>query len=239
MTCLPSVLARGVVSRYRGLCTQAPVSVAPALFTRLPFAGDGSLITDSLPTLESARAAVPVETAAEAGLAAETHRPRRSRRRRLVEYAVLAVVWIGLGLVLSLGLVPFLLLGAPLLVLFQLASSAAAPAVVAGRRRVRTRLGGEVARRGGVGRSTDGDAAAVAAAGPLRQRQLDRAGHGCCARRWLPRHPASRPHRHHRRARRRRYVLDARPRSGHGQKRRPRSPGPPRGATQHGHVVRV
>ena len=75
---------------------------------------------DSLETLESARAAVPMETAAEAGLAAETHRPRRSRRRRLVEYAVLAVVWIGLGLVLSLGLVPFLLLGAPLLVLFQL-----------------------------------------------------------------------------------------------------------------------
>ena len=120
MTCLPSVFARGVVSRYRGLCTQAPVSVAPALFTRLPFAGDGSLIMDSLQTLESARAAVPMETAAEAGLAAETHRPRRSRRRRLVEYAVLAVVWIGLGLVLSLGLVPFLLLGAPLLVLFQL-----------------------------------------------------------------------------------------------------------------------
>jgi lysylphosphatidylglycerol synthetase-like protein (DUF2156 family) len=86
----------------------------------LLFAGDGSLIMDSLQTLENARAAVPMETGAEAGLAAEPQRPRRSRRRRLVEYGVLAVVWIGLGLVLSLGLVPFLLLGAPLLVLFQL-----------------------------------------------------------------------------------------------------------------------
>ena len=33
---------------------------------------------------------------------------------------MLAVVWVGLGLILSVGLIPFLLIGAALLVLFQL-----------------------------------------------------------------------------------------------------------------------
>ena len=36
-------------------------------------------------------------------------------------YALLAAVWVGLGVILSVGLVPFLLIGAALLVLFQLA----------------------------------------------------------------------------------------------------------------------
>jgi hypothetical protein len=44
----------------------------------------------------------------------------RGARRVVLEYAVLAVVWIGLGLILSVGVLPFLLLGVPLLVLFQL-----------------------------------------------------------------------------------------------------------------------
>ena len=44
----------------------------------------------------------------------------RGARRRVLEYAVLAVVWIGLGLILSVGVLPFLLLGVPLLVLLQL-----------------------------------------------------------------------------------------------------------------------
>ena len=53
-------------------------------------------------------------------LSAEALRPRRSARRKFAEYSVLAVVWVGLGLILSLGLIPFLLLGALLLVLFHL-----------------------------------------------------------------------------------------------------------------------
>jgi hypothetical protein len=44
----------------------------------------------------------------------------RGARRVVLEYAVLAVVWIGLGLILSVGVLPYLLLGVPLLVLFQL-----------------------------------------------------------------------------------------------------------------------
>jgi CubicO group peptidase (beta-lactamase class C family) len=44
----------------------------------------------------------------------------RGARRVVLEYAVLAVVWIGLGLILSVGVLPFLLIGVPLLVLFQL-----------------------------------------------------------------------------------------------------------------------
>ena len=38
----------------------------------------------------------------------------RGARRVVLEYAVLAVVWIGLGLILSVGVLPFLLIGVPL-----------------------------------------------------------------------------------------------------------------------------
>ncbi len=54
-------------------------------------------------------------------LSAEALRPRGSAGRRFLEYAVFVLVWIRLGLILSVGLVPFLLIGAALLVLFQLA----------------------------------------------------------------------------------------------------------------------
>jgi CubicO group peptidase (beta-lactamase class C family) len=82
----------------------------------MPFARDGSMMMHSLQTSENAGAAVSMAAVVGAGL-----RPRLSALRRVVEYAVLAVVWIGVGLILSVGLVPFLLIGAALLVLFQLA----------------------------------------------------------------------------------------------------------------------
>ena len=75
---------------------------------------------DSLQTLEGGHAAVATATGPDASLARQAQRQRWSARRRVVEYAVLAVVWIGLGLILSVGLIPFLLLGAALLVPFQL-----------------------------------------------------------------------------------------------------------------------
>lgn len=73
-------------------------------------------MTHSLQTSENADAEVSRVTAAGAG-----SRPRRSALRPVVAYAALAVVWIGLSMILSVDLVLLLLIGAGLLVLFQLA----------------------------------------------------------------------------------------------------------------------